>query len=142
MTATNEFFETSKNQMGAKIIFFALLFLGIAARAAFITIESLDMKIYLLPWYDYIVVHGAWSSLGDEFSNYSPPYLYLLALITYSKGFIGKIVAIKLLSILFDFINIFFVIRIVRLKTQNNALSLISGALFFCLPTIILNSSA
>jgi Gpi18-like mannosyltransferase len=124
-----------------KTLVYALFFLGITIRFFLLPIESLDMKNYLLPWYDYIVSHGIWISLGDEFSNYTPSYLYLLALATLSHGFISKITAIKLISILFDFFNIYLIYHIVKFKTKDNELSLLSAALFFCLPTIILNSS-
>jgi Gpi18-like mannosyltransferase len=103
---------------------------------------SLDMKTYLIPWYDYISFHGAWVSLGDEFSNYTPPYLYLLTLATFTGGFLSKVIAIKSISVLFDLINAFLVFQIVKLQSQKEHIPLLAAALFLCLPTVILNSSA
>lgn len=125
-----------------KNLVYVLIFLGITIRFFLLPIESLDMKTYLIPWYDYIVSHGIWISLGDEFSNYTPSYLYLLALATLSNGVISKVTAIKLISILFDCFNVYLIYQIIKFKTKDSDLSLLSAALFFCLPTIILNGSA
>jgi Gpi18-like mannosyltransferase len=125
-----------------KFALYGLILLGIAARIYLLPVVSLDMKTYLLPWYDYIVTHGAWASLGDDFSNYTPPYLYLLALLTITKGMLSKVTAIKLLSILFDFFNAYLIYRIVKLQAKQEYMPLTAAALFLCLPTIALNSSA
>lgn len=133
---------TFKRIITNRIFVYILIFFGIVIRFFLLPIESLDMKDYLIPWYDYIVYHGAWVSLGDEFSNYTPSYLYLLTLATLSNGFISKVTAIKLIPILFDLFNTYLIYHLVKLKTKDNNLSLLSAALFFCLPTIILNGSA
>jgi Gpi18-like mannosyltransferase len=119
-----------------------LILLGIAARIYLLPVVSLDTRTYLIPWYDYIIIHGAWTSLGGEFSNYTPPYLYLLVLATLTKGILSKVTAIKLISILFDIFNASLIFRIVKLQTQKEHPPLIAAALFLCLPTILLNSSA
>ncbi|MBV5323688.1 hypothetical protein JZU51_02945, partial [bacterium] len=98
----------------SKLFLYGLILLGIAARIYLLPVVSLDMKAYLLPWYDYIAAHGAWASLGEEFSNYTPPYLYLLALATLTNGILSKVTAIKLISILFDFFNACLIYRIVK----------------------------
>ncbi len=125
-----------------KFLFYILILLGIVIRIGLLPVVSLDMKAYLIPWYDHIVLRGAWTSLGEEFSNYTPPYLYLLALVTYTNGFVSKITAIKSISILFDFFNAYLIFRIVKLHSQKEYVRLIAAALFLCLPTIALNSSA
>jgi len=125
-----------------KFALYGLILLGVAIRIYFLPHISLDMKAYLIPWYDYIAAHGAWAALGEEFSNYTPPYLYLLALATLGKGFFSKVTAIKLLSIVFDFSNAYLVFRIVKLQAQKEYLPLAAAALFLCLPTVALNSSA
>ncbi len=125
-----------------KFALYGLILLGVAARIYLLPHISLDMKVYLIPWYDYIAARGAWAALGEEFSNYTPPYLYLLALATLGKGFFSKVTAIKLLSIVFDFSNAYLVFRIVKLQAQKEYLPLAAAALFLCLPTVALNSSA
>jgi Gpi18-like mannosyltransferase len=130
----------NKNQY--KFLFYFLIVLGIGIRIFMLPVISMDMKVYLIPWYDYIATHGVWQSLGNEFSNYTPPYLYLLSLATFTNGFLPKITAIKLISILFDFLNAYFIFRIVKLQVHKEYIPLIAAALFLCLPTIAMNSSA
>ncbi|MBI5951259.1 MAG: DUF2029 domain-containing protein [Chloroflexi bacterium] len=130
------------NSKSTKLLWGGLILIGIAARVYFLPLVSLDMEVYLLPWYDFILQHGAWTSLGQEFSNYTPPYLYLLTLVTFTNGLLSKVTAIKLISILFDFFNTYLVFRIVKLRSNDDRLPLTAAALFLCLPTVILNSSA
>jgi len=39
-----------------------------------------DLTAYLSPWYSFIVEHGRFKALGLNFSDYAPPYLYLLSI--------------------------------------------------------------
>ena len=128
-------------KLRGKESFYALLLAGIAIRVVLLPVESQDMSTFLYRWYDYIVEHGAWTSLGAEFSNYSPPYMYILSLAALSIGWLPKLIAIKSFSILFDFVNAFLIYRIVKLH-QRNEIALLAPVIFLCLPTIFLNSSA
>ena len=130
------------SNLKTKILFFSLLAAGVAARLYFLPLVSLDMKVYLLPWYDHILQNGAWVSLGQEFSNYTPPYLYLLTLAVFTHGILPKVAAVKLISILFDFLNAWLVFRMVQLKARDRSLPLFAAALYLCLPTVLLNSAA
>jgi Gpi18-like mannosyltransferase len=130
------------DQSKTKFIFGGLILLGIAARIYFLPVVSLDVKYYLLPWYDHILSNGAWTSLAQEFSNYTPPYLYLLSLVVLTNGLLPKVLGIKLIPILFDLLNAFMVFRIVKLQAKDDRLPWVASALFLCLPTVILNSAA
>ncbi|MCA2002300.1 MAG: hypothetical protein LDL51_10585 [Chloroflexi bacterium] len=130
------------SSLKTKFLFFSLLTAGVAARLYFLPLVSLDMKVYLLPWYDHILQNGAWVSLGQEFSNYTPPYLYLLTLAVFTHGILPKVAAIKLISIFFDFLNAWLVFRIVRLQAGDGSQPLLAAALYLCLPTVLLNSAA
>ena len=101
---------------------------------------SADMKWFLFPWYELLKQHGA-QGLATSFSNYTPPYLYLLWLATLTSNYLPEIVAIKLISICADIINAILVYRIVQLKYPAGPKPLLAGALFWVLPTIMLNSS-
>lgn len=123
-------------------LFFCLIILGIFVRIVFLPVVSEDLIDYLLPWYDHILSQGLKDSIGGNFSNYTPPYLYLLGIATLTKGFLSATVSIKLISILFDLCNAFLVMRIVSIRTQNENAPFIAGGLFFLLPTVVLNSAA
>ncbi len=115
-----------------------LVVLGIALRLLGLGLVSLDMKIYLLGWYDSLAAHG-FPALREPFSNYTPPYLYLLWLAAQTGAFLPKVTAIKLISILFDLLNALVVYRIVRLVRPRST-ALLAAAGFLLLPTLLLNS--
>ena len=77
-----------------------LLLIAIVLRVSLYHIVTTDYTFFLSQWYDFIQTHGGFAALKYNFSNYNPPYLYLLALTTYLP--IPKLVAIKTLSVVFD----------------------------------------
>lgn len=125
-----------------RILFFIFIVFGMIVRIFLLPVISEDMMRYLLPWYDYMASHGVWNSLGDNFSNYTPAYLYLLGIATLTKNLIPPITAIKSISILFDVLNAFLITRLVGLKVQDEKIPWIAGGFFFLLPTVVLNSAA
>jgi Gpi18-like mannosyltransferase len=58
-----------------------------------------DMVEFVIPWYDHIVDRGAIPAFAEPFSNYTPPYLYLLAAASLAHGLIAPLTVIKLLSV-------------------------------------------
>ncbi len=119
----------------------ALLFLGaIVLRVEFFPIETSDYTVFLSQWYDFIAAHQGFAALKYSFSNYNPPYLYLLALATYLP--IPKIVAIKGISILFDGLLSFFAYLILRLKYERSLVPTIGALVLLFAPTIFINSAA
>jgi len=58
-----------------------------------------DMVEFVIPWYDHIVQRGPISAFAEPFSNYTPPYLYLLSAASLVHGLIGPLTVIKLLSV-------------------------------------------
>src|SRR4051812_44008055 len=93
------------------------LALAVSLRLSLFRFQSGDYVSHLGLWYDYIQTHGGFSALRDNFSNYTPPYLYLMWLAT--KLPVQKLYAIKLIAVPFDFLLAFIVLLITRLKYQN-----------------------
>lgn len=118
----------------------AFILTGSALRYAGLGFRSLDIHDFLLDWYNELVAHGH-DALREPFSNYTPPYLYLLYLMAKTAGFIPRIAAIKLPSIFFDFLNAFFVYRILKIKYPHSATAWIGAGVFLLLPTVWLNSA-
>lgn len=58
-----------------------------------------DMIDYLLPWFDHIRSVGPIDAFRAPFGNYTPPYLYLLALTSLAAPLAHPIILIKALSI-------------------------------------------
>ena len=115
------------------------LIISLFLRIRLLTIETGDYEWFLSPWYDYISGHGGFRALKDDFSNYTPPYLYLLTLATYLP--IPKVYAIKWISVIFDFVLATLVMLIVRFKYENKTLWILSFFLTLFTPTVIINSA-
>jgi Gpi18-like mannosyltransferase len=92
-------------------------------------------------WYDFIVLNGIGSALGQNFAIYTPPYLYLLSLGTLSRNVIPPIIAIKLIPIFFDLINALLIYKTLRLKYRAGNLPLLASAVFLLAPTVVMNSA-
>lgn len=58
-----------------------------------------DMRDYLVPWLDTILTRGQIGAFAEPFSNYTPPYLYLLALASPLAGLLSDISLIKAVSV-------------------------------------------
>lgn len=101
---------------------------------------SLDISDFIIPWYNTLAEKG-FSALAQPFSNYTPPYLYLLWLITATQSLLPKAVAVKLLSIVFDIGNAFVIYKILKVKNPKSDTPYFGALLFLALPTVFLNSS-
>ena len=107
--------------------FLLLLFLsGIVLRGLFLPAKSGDMIWFLIPWYDFLKVNG-FQGFGTKFSNYTPPYLYLLWLATLTSTYVPKIIAIKMISIFADMVNAFWIYRLARLKYPSGFKPVLAG---------------
>lgn len=72
---------------------------AVALHLAFWHIVAADMTAYLLPWFDHIRQTGPIAAFAAPFSNYTPPYLYLLALFSPFAPFVPAVSLIKLISV-------------------------------------------
>lgn len=113
---------------------------AIALRFAGLDFRSWDIHDYLLDWYNELASHG-YMVLREPFSNYTPPYTYLLYVMTKTAGFIPKIAAIKLISIGFDFLNAFLIYKILKVRDPQGTLAWIGASSFLLLPTMWMNSA-
>jgi len=118
----------------------ALMFaLAIGLRLASFPNQNIDTRGYL-NWYSQIEVRG-FAALADDFSVYTPPYLYLLWLATLVRGVLPPLTAIKLIPVLFDALSAFAVFKLVRLKFPQGQVPWLAAAGFLLLPTVLLNSA-
>jgi Gpi18-like mannosyltransferase len=118
-----------------------LIVLALVLRWVALPFQSHDMQDFLLQWYDYIVTHGRFAALSDNFYNYTPPYIYMMTAVSYLDGIVSRVTLIKSISILFDGISAFLIYRIVLLIRPDRRLALLSACLFLNLPTLILNGA-
>lgn len=120
-------------------VFGGLVVVALAARFYFVDYKSIDYVDYYHQWYDYIRDHGGFAALGDEFSNYNMPYLYLLAATTYLP--IPPLIAVKLIPVLFDALLGWYAYRIIALRHPTGWPPILGAGVVVLLPTVVLDSA-
>lgn len=112
---------------------------AIAIRYYLFDFKSGDYGSFLSGWYEFIRTNGGYKALSHNFSDYNPPYLYLLTLFSYLP--VGSLYAVKIISVVFDFVAAFFVFKLVERKYKNETAAVFSFATVLFAPTVILNGS-
>ena len=115
------------------------LLLALALRLSLWDFVTTDFTGYSGPWQDYIVAHGGWRALRDNFANYTPPYLYLLVVGTYLP--LSKLYVVKLIALPLDFLLAWQVVRLVRLKYERRAVRWLAFFVTLCAPTVVFNGA-
>jgi Gpi18-like mannosyltransferase len=119
--------------------FAVLILLAIGLRLSFLKWESGDYTHYLSPWYDHLRQYG-FQGFRDNFANYNLPYLYLLY-VAVAVG-LPKLLAIKLISLVFDFVLAYAVHRVIKHFRPEGYAALLAATLTLFLPSVFLNSAA
>ena len=116
-----------------------LLLAAFVPRLLAMKYETLDYQNFLAPWVDFYRRNGGFRALYQPVGNYNVPYLYFMALFSYSK--IRDLYLIKLLSIFFDILLAWGGLRIVSRLTESplRRLGVFFSLLF--LPTVFLNGA-
>jgi Gpi18-like mannosyltransferase len=96
-----------------------------------------DMVQFLFPWYDHILERGPISAFAEPFSNYTPPYLYLLAASSLAHPLIPPLDVIKWLSVAGTGFLTFAVADLLKAVGGDAR----RAAFTFILPTIALNAA-
>jgi Gpi18-like mannosyltransferase len=113
--------------------------LALSIRISLLRFRSVDFQAYKV-WYDVIQRKGI-RVFADSFSDYNPPYLYLLYLIARFLPAVDEVIAVKIPSLITDFVCAGFIYKLVKLKSQNIDLALLAYLATLLSPTVILNSS-
>jgi Gpi18-like mannosyltransferase len=122
--------------------------IGVCASVAaivFIPLFSLslgDFHQHVKPWLDYIRSNGGFAALADNFSEYAPPYLYLLTAASELGLPVGDQTLVKLINVPFVLLILFVVFKICRHfdQSRNRSFAAASGVLL--LPTVGANAFA
>ncbi|HBQ64808.1 MAG TPA: hypothetical protein DD727_07805 [Clostridiales bacterium] len=116
----------------------AVLILAVAVRLMVFDFRTHDYETFLAKWMETLREHG-FSSFKEGFSDYTPPYLYVLWLL--SPLPLDKLYAVKLGSVLFDFLLAFYAMKIAGLSHPRRAYRYAAFAAALFLPTAILNGA-
>lgn len=115
--------------------------LSLVARLAFWPFVSEDFAVHLDIWLNEIrAMHGL-HSIGSQVGNYTPPYHYLLALLTYIPG-LDNLAVIKATSIGADYFMACGGALLAARFTQSKWKGAAAYCILLCLPTVFLNSAA
>lgn len=113
--------------------------LSIFARSQIYTLTNEDVVI-LQGWYRHFFKDGMSAFANENFSNYTPAYLYLLYISRLFSNWFGDLIAIKLIPTLFDFVSAFAIFLLARIRYDGDR-SFMLSAVFFALPTVVFNST-
>ena len=129
-------------RLGPPGLLAAGVLVALAVRLPLLPHESWDFRGYLSIWYDFIVANGYFASLQYGFSDYNPPYLYLLSTIAFAAPGLSDLLAVKFVSLAFEAPLAFLVHRIVRLRRPDSRMLPILAALAVLFaPTVVLNGA-
>ena len=122
----------------------ALAVLGVlgafAVRWPLLPFESQDARNLFVAW-DFLVANG-FSELRYDIHLYNPPYFYLLAGASAYLSWLPDLVAIKAVSLVFDFVLAFFVGKCVGLRYPESKTKPVLAALAALFaPTVVMNSA-
>jgi Gpi18-like mannosyltransferase len=99
-----------------------------------------DFILHVKPWLDYLRDNGGFLALADDFSEYAPPYLYLLGAVSYFDFPFNDQVLVKLVNapfVLATAAGVFLLCRHFG-KSVNHAVA--AGASVVLLPTLGVNA--
>jgi len=125
--------------------FFAILVLSgfaILIRYTLISWRSSDYAICLEHWLSHVREMPGAESLSITIGDYNAPYFYILFVIGKLTRFSQQMFYLKAVSIVFDIVTAYFVMRLVSLKDNRTFVRLGAFFIVLLLPTVILNSSA
>lgn len=117
----------------------ALTALAFLLRGLGFSHETLDYLDFLSPWVEYFRQNGGFAALGKPIGNYNVPYLYFLALFSYSS--ISELYLIKLLSTGFDVLLAYAAMRLAGRYTRSNSHLIVCFYLVLLCPTVMLNGA-
>lgn len=106
----------------------------------FLSFSVSDFLLHVKPWIDYLRANGGLLALADDFSEYAPPYLYLLAAVSYFDFPFNDQILVKLVNapfVLASAAGVFLLCRHFG-KSLNHAVA--AGASVVLLPTLGINA--
>lgn len=112
--------------------------LAFALRGGQMNYQSGDYNTFLSNWVEYFRVNG-FKGFSESVGNYNVPYLYFLALFSYLP--LNDLYLIKLLSIFFDVVLAFGMMKLASVFTHSAPKRLAAYLITLLLPTVVINGS-
>jgi Gpi18-like mannosyltransferase len=132
--------ERVRSHVGDIVLIAIGIGIAIALRISLLEFKSVDYFSYTRGWYNTLKAEG-FEGFAQSFSNYNLPYLYLLYGVVRSLPDLPAVIAVKIPSLVADFIAAWFVFRLVGLKHGTSSFPLIAALATLYAPTLVLNSA-
>jgi Gpi18-like mannosyltransferase len=116
------------------------LIIVVALRGSLLDFKSVDYFNYTKEWYNTLKADG-FMAFGRDFSNYNLPYLYLLYLVVRFLPDMPAVAAVKIPSLIADFIAAYLVFKIVRIASKSRIVSALASFSLLIAPTVLLNGA-
>ena len=91
--------QPARNLLSWPVCLAAIGSLALYLHSIFWWTEPRDMSLFQRPWFEHIVHYGPIGAFAHPFSNYTPVYLYLLAIASLFHGTMEAMYLVKLLSV-------------------------------------------
>lgn len=141
MTLRSTFIQLKNKKTGVCIIFVALItVLALVARYYLIPLVTGDYQYCLLPWFEDLKNNGGITAIGRDIGDYTPMYLYILAILTYIP--VHSVITIKTVSCIADILLAILSYKIVKEVTGNTTKGLVAYGFIMLMPSVLLNSAA
>lgn len=131
--------EKKINSVSFSLLAANVIILALIVRLPFISFKSSDYIWFLSGWYNQMVDKGYTVALEDTSINqvvYSSFMAAAAVLFPYYK-----LLSVKIISIIFDFILAFFVYKCVGLKYPSKTIPILAALATLLAPTVVLNSA-
>lgn len=130
--------KSSFNHKNIIIIMFATV-IGLFIRIMFFNHETSDFSFFLTSWMNSIEEVDGFRRFGMDLGDYTCPYMYILALITFLP--FNRLYSIKAVSCFFDFILAYFASDIIFTLSKDKIKAAYAYLAIFLCPTVIMNSA-
>jgi len=124
---------------GRNILALCLILASLSVRLLLLPHETLDYIDFLKPWTEFFADNGGFAALGESVGNYNPPYLYILAAISYLGC--EPLLPIKLVSIFFDMLLACAAAGCVLKVSSSEKSGFVCFFAVLFLPTVLLNGA-
>jgi len=121
------------------LLFISLILVAFCIRLFLFHVVSPDITVFEGVWYDKFIEVGRIDAFKELFYNYPPPLLYLIDVTTLLR-FIPKEIAIKLISVVFDFFAAWGMYKILAWKFPGTNYKWIGFFSLIFLPTVFIES--
>lgn len=99
MTATPTVIEPRAPTAVSPAMIAVLVLVAINLQVVAWTVVPPDYRIFLQPWYAHILSLGPVGAFAQPFANYTPPYLYLMALGSLADPWVAPLTVLKIVSL-------------------------------------------